>query len=154
MMTNILIIAIVCGILAVNGLNYTYYTFAIQNFCDEENQYYVHGMWPQFNSSSYPEYCSNITYEDVTGDLLTDMNQYWNICDQVNQSFWKHEWLKHGSCVNVQTGITEYDYFNLTINLFKQLLSTQSNLWNETCAESSSACIIQCYALNFTEIAC
>ena len=130
-------------------MNYTYYTFAIQNFCDIED--YIHGLWPQFNSTSYPEYCSSVTYEDVTGDLLADMN---DICNQQDQSFWTHEWSKHGSCVNLQTGMTETDYFNLTINLLKNLLSTQSNLWNETCAEMSNSCVVQCYDLNFTEIVC
>ena len=41
----------------------------------------------------------------------------YSICLIYSLSFWDHEWSKHGTC----SGLSQYDYFNDSINLIKQV---------------------------------
>jgi ribonuclease T2 len=63
-------------------------------------------------------------------DLLTYMNEYWIDIDGDNESFWAHEWGKHGTCINTidpdcYEGYTAQeevgDYFEKVVDLFKGL---------------------------------
>ena len=51
---------------------------------------------------------------------MSTMTQYWpdvkySTDSPDYDSFWEHEWTKHGTC----TGLTQQDYFNQVINLAK-----------------------------------
>jgi ribonuclease T2 len=51
---------------------------------------------------------------------MNDMNQYWpniksNTSDVDYDSFWEHEWTKHGTC----SPLNQTNYFNTTLNLGK-----------------------------------
>jgi ribonuclease I len=35
-------------------------------------------------------------------------------------ALYEHEWLKHGTCVAVQTGLGQNEYFEKTLDLFMQ----------------------------------
>ena len=123
---------------------YNYYELAIQKWCSVE--YNIHGLWPQKDSSNYPSYCSDLHYTSPTGDLLKNMSKFWNSCE-FNDKFWKHEWEKHGSCVNLQMGLSQDEYFNLAIRLFEShsyLLEKCTNL----------NCIMGCFDLNYNVINC
>ena len=74
------------------------------------------------------------------------MTTYWNSCND-NDSFWKHEWQKHGSCVNEQVGLNEYQYFSLAMELFR---SNQDLL--KKCVNIN--CIMACFDLNYNLIDC
>jgi len=87
------------------------------------NHFTIHGLWPQFSSGGYPQYCTNEVYDSkVTTKIGSDMLKYWpNIQyvfnDPLYTSFWEHEWSKHGTC----TGLSQEDYFQITISLYLKL---------------------------------
>ena len=35
----------------------------------------IHGLWPQNNKTSYPEYCVSVSYNNPHGNLLEEMNK-------------------------------------------------------------------------------
>jgi ribonuclease T2 len=62
--------------------------------------------------------------------LLADMNTYWKDYQGNDESFWEHEWAKHGTCISTfdtdcYTGYTAQeevgDFFQKTVDLFKGL---------------------------------
>jgi ribonuclease I len=135
-----LLLANICLVSSENI--YNYYELAVQKWCSSD--YMIHGLWPQINSTAYPEYCKNVSYYNPTGSLLVDMNTYWHKCDD---TLWEHEWEKHGSCIQLQNNIDESTFFNTTINLFIE----NSNLL-DNCKESD--CILGCFDLDYNLISC
>ena len=121
---------------------YNYYELAVQKWCSSE--YMIHGLWPQINSTAYPEYCKDVSYVKPKGELLINMNKYWHKCDD---TLWEHEWEKHGSCMNDQTNINEYDFFNTTITLF-----LENNKLLNNCIDDD--CILGCFDLDYKLIEC
>lgn len=116
---------------------YNYYELAVQKWCS--NDYMIHGLWPQINSTDYPENCKTVSYTEPEGILLDEMNEYWSSCDN---TLWEHEWKKHGSCMQEQNNINEMSFFNKTLSLFienKKLL--------EECKEED--CIMGCFDLEY-----
>ena len=93
--------------------NYNYYILETQDWCSKD--YKIHGLWPQYNQSDYPTYCENVSYIEPSGELLNNMNKYWDSCEN-NSNLWKHEWEKHGSCMF--NDADEYHYFNRTLGLY------------------------------------
>lgn len=122
--------------------SYNYYELAVQKWCS--NSYMIHGLWPQINESDYPENCLNVIYTEPNGSLLQNMETYWQSCDD---TLWEHEWKKHGSCMKMQVGIDENEYFNTTLNLF---LDNQELL--EECKNDD--CILACFDLDYNLISC
>ena len=121
---------------------YNYYELAVQKWCS--NQYMIHGLWPQYNETSYPEYCTKVNYTVPHGNLLISMNKYWLGCDN---TLWEHEWTKHGSCMFLQNNIDEYSFFNTTIDLFLK----HKKLTNKCQYDN---CILACFDLNYNIINC
>lgn len=82
----------------------------------------VHGLWPQYTTSGYPSYCSTEAFNStIPVEIGWDtMTQYWpdvkytETNDQYD-SFWEHEWDKHGTC----SGLTQENYFQDAINLIE-----------------------------------
>ena len=121
---------------------YNYYELAVQKWCSDD--YMIHGLWPQINSTDYPVNCKPVLYIEPEGTLLINMNTYWSSCDN---TLWEHEWEKHGSCMQVQNNINETSFFNKTISLFienKKLL--------ENCKDDD--CIMGCFDLDYNLIKC
>ena len=104
----------------------------------------IHGLWPQINSTSYPENCQNVPYIEPVGELLKNMNTYWHDCDN---TLWEHEWKKHGSCMKEQINIDENTYYNTTLSLFLE----NQDLLNKC---TNDDCIIGCFDLDFKQIDC
>jgi ribonuclease I len=104
----------------------------------------IHGLWPQINSTTYPENCETVLYIPPRGKLLENMNTYWHKCDD---TLWEHEWEKHGSCVKEQNNMDEYTFFNITIMLF---LENKELIIN--CKEDD--CILGCFDLDYKLIPC
>ncbi len=84
----------------------------------------LHGLWPQYSTGGYPSTCTTETFNSTVPDAVgwDDMYMYWpNVQlaegDPNYSSFWNHEWSKHGTC----TGLSQYDYFEESINLVKKL---------------------------------
>jgi ribonuclease I len=85
------------------------------------NEWSIHGLWPQYTPTSYPTYCGKVSFDISKLELiLPELNQYWYSEDKTetkNADFWKHEYLKHGSCVF--TPLNELEYFGKTLKLYK-----------------------------------
>jgi ribonuclease I len=86
------------------------------------NHFVIHGLWPQYSSGGYPSDCTSESFDEtVINEIgLEDMNHYWpNVksepTDADYDSFWQHEWTKHGTC----SPLSQLDYFNTTLILGK-----------------------------------
>ncbi len=127
-------------------LNYNYYVYSIQKWCD--NGYQIHGLWPQYDKNSYPTYCEAPVYQNVEGELYNEMYKEWNNCGDL-QSFWNHEYTKHLSCIYQQYGMTEEESFQLTLNLFNEFTKEDFDKCN-----NADDCIIGCFDLNLNRMNC
>jgi Ribonuclease T2 family len=72
---------------------------------------------------------SDIISASQNADLLSFMNSYWLPNSGSPESFWEHEWNKHGTCINTlapscygdgyQPGDEVVDFFNKAVDTFK-----------------------------------
>ncbi|KAL8896248.1 MAG: hypothetical protein Q9207_007796 [Kuettlingeria erythrocarpa] len=94
---------------------------------------------PDRCDGTYDQYCDpSRQYTNVTAiisaagqtDLLNYMNTYWKDYQGNDESFWEHEWDKHGTCISTlepdcYTAYTPQEevvaYFQKTVDLFKTL---------------------------------
>jgi ribonuclease I len=89
----------------------------------------IHGLWPQFTNHKWPEYCSIKEFdihaiiplvpilEVVWPSIQTNELQIAADSDS-NIDFWKHEWMRHGTCnYNI---FVEFDYFKKVIELYNE----------------------------------
>ena len=72
------------------------------------------------------------------------MNAYWSSCDN---TLWEHEWEKHGSCMQLQTNMTEDDFFATTLSLFLDNAKLLDNCKGDDC-------ILGCFDLDYNQIKC
>ncbi len=104
------------------------------------------GTRPDNCDGTYESYCdpsrqySNITsIIEASGRtaLLDYMSTYWKDYKGDDEDFWEHEWNKHGTCISTlePNCYTNYapqqdvvDYFQKTVDLFKELNSYQVTL--------------------------
>ncbi|GFF36262.1 ribonuclease T2 [Aspergillus udagawae] len=103
------------------------------------NSWTVHGLWPDNCDGTYEQFCdSSREYSNITEilqaqgrtELLSYMQTYWKDYKGNDESFWEHEWNKHGTCINTiePSCYTDYkaqeevgDYFQKAVDLFKGL---------------------------------
>ena len=86
-----------------------------------KNNFTIHGLWPQYASNNgYPSYCINEEFDTYVPDEIgySTMTEKWpNVqsseSDADYDSFWDHEWSKHGTC----SGLSQLDYFDAALNL-------------------------------------
>ncbi|KAH7032682.1 ribonuclease T2-like protein [Microdochium trichocladiopsis] len=100
----------------------------------------LHGLWPDNCDGSYEQYCApereftNITAVLAQGApcTLNYMQTYWKDYQGNDESFWEHEFNKHGTCISTldpkcyrrhQPGDEVVDYFVRAVQLFKTLPS-------------------------------
>ena len=69
-----LLVTLACLNMGYSTNIYNYYELAVQKWCSKD--YMIHGLWPQINSTDYPEYCKPVSYSEPVGTLLTNMNTY------------------------------------------------------------------------------
>lgn len=99
----------------------------------------VHGLWPDRCDGTYDANCDAArAYTNITQilqaagqtALLDYMNTYWKDGSGNDESFWEHEWGKHGTCISTlepkcYTSYTPQQevvaYFQKTVDLFKTL---------------------------------
>lgn len=103
----------------------------------------IHGLWPDNCDGTYQSTCDpSRAYTNITqilqsyGEtaLLNYMDTYWVSDSGTAESFWEHEWAKHGTCISTldPNCYTSYqpteevpDFFNRTVSLFQSLPSYQ-----------------------------
>lgn len=82
----------------------------------------LHGLWPQYSAGGYPSTCTNEAFDPNTPITIgmDTMTEYWPnvqsaVGDSDYDSFWEHEWSKHGTC----TGLSQIDYFSASLALIQ-----------------------------------
>lgn len=84
----------------------------------------IHGLWPQYATNGYPASCTTEAFDmSIPQQIgLNKMIQYWpDVQYDVNSpsydSFWQHEWSKHGTC----SGLSQLEYFNQALDLTNRI---------------------------------
>ncbi|KAJ8973440.1 hypothetical protein NQ317_003294 [Molorchus minor] len=93
------------------------------NLPKDKSLWTIHGIWPTKNGTSGPQSCPSAIHfdPDQLVPMLNDLQTYWvNIeANTEPNSFWKHEWDKHGTCASVLPtldSVTNYFQQGLTWN--------------------------------------
>ncbi|KAI9843775.1 MAG: ribonuclease T2-like [Sclerophora amabilis] len=104
-----------------------------------EDSWTLHGLWPDRCDGTYDANCDpSRKFSNITGilesfeknELLDYMSTYWKDYKGDDETFWEHEWSKHGTCISTLEVkcYTEYkpqeelvDYFQKAVDLFKGL---------------------------------
>ena len=92
--------------------------------CNGSIGWSIHGLWLDYANGSYPEYCSNMTFWNITNSSLeAKMRQEWYSCEGDEIDFWNHELQKHGSCIKdfIFPLMNSNNYFEDTIELYNGL---------------------------------
>lgn len=92
--------------------------------CNGSTGWSIHGLWLDYANGSYPEYCSNMTFWNITNSSLeAKMRQEWYSCEGDEIDFWNHELQKHGSCIKdyIFPLMNSNGYFEDTIELYNGL---------------------------------
>lgn len=80
-------------------------------------------------------------------ELLSYMQTYWKDYQGDDESFWSHEWNKHGTCINTiePDCYTDYypqeevgDFFQKTVDLFKGLDTYKVCRTHKACHQRTS----------------
>jgi ribonuclease I len=105
---------------------YTYYYLALQNWCSTD--YQIHGLWADINATAYPSFCLDIPF-NLTSLQMTDtydkIMDIWTDCNYNDTiTLYEHEWLKHGTCISLETGITQNEYFEKAVSLYQSYHTT------------------------------
>jgi ribonuclease T2 len=105
------------------------------------NSWTIHGLWPDHCDGTFDSNCdSSRAYTNIGGiltsfgktSLLSYMQTYWKDNTGDDESFWEHEWSKHGTCISTlkPTCYTNYqsqqevpDFFQKVVDLFQTLPS-------------------------------
>ncbi|XP_046908457.1 uncharacterized protein LOC124490034 [Dermatophagoides farinae] len=79
----------------------------------------IHGLWPENADNTWDQFCSNQPLnQTVLNPIHERMLNIWpNLLQgKTENSLWKHEWRKHGTCAKM----TQFEYFNQTLNLYEE----------------------------------
>jgi ribonuclease T2 len=93
---------------------------------DTVNDFKIHGLWPDRNTSGYPSSCESsagkFDFEQLKS-ILPDLHRYWpDFKPNTEPEFWAHEWNKHGTCASALPELsTQLKYFTETIKLVQSL---------------------------------
>ncbi|XP_022945020.1 ribonuclease 1-like isoform X1 [Cucurbita moschata] len=76
----------------------------------------IHGLWPSYFSGDMVV-CTSKPKLDPTKQLAplkTQLEMYWpDVISGDHETFWKHEWDKHGKC----SLFTQYQYFEVSLRI-------------------------------------
>ncbi|QIX00602.1 hypothetical protein AMS68_006119 [Peltaster fructicola] len=131
----------------------------------------LHGLWPDNCDGTYEAYCDDArNYKDIA-DILENANRtetldfmrtYWKDYHGNDNSFWQHEWGKHGTCVSTLSPSCFTDYaqaeevplfFDRAVELFKSLPTydwlKEAGIEPSTTARYTSAQIQDALSKNF-----
>ncbi len=109
----------------LNFLNYMHHKderFYYLSLIKENDSYSIHGLWPQNTLHDYPTYCKNLDFDlDKLNPIMNSLKTKWYSKKTSNEDFWKHEYLKHGSCVF--SSMSELEYFSKTLELYDYVIN-------------------------------
>ncbi len=128
---------------ALNSTLYNYYYLSVQNWCSDE--YLIHGLWADVDSTHYPTFCTDVKFdmnELQKSTKYDEITKYWYDCSyDETVDLYEHEWSKHGTCISLQTGFSQNEYFEKTFELY----NTYKNGNNDICFDLDFLPIV-CYA--------
>jgi len=93
-----------------------------RDFGQNDDYTTLHGLWPSRDgtagpANSYPCTCTAEQFsEDNVKTILPDLQKYWPSLMGPNDSFWSHEWSKHGTC----TEQSQLTFFSTTLAMRKK----------------------------------
>ena len=118
------------------------------------NDFTIHGLWPNYNDGTYPQNCDhkNPFNPAALKPLLDRMDSEWPSFAGPDNTFWKHEWDKHGTCAE-SVFASEFEYFQTTLGLHEQddLLVRTRCSWQH-CADHELVCSQSALSLVYTGI--
>lgn len=132
---QMLAIFLFCLMSICSAKDWNYFTFAQQwpiAVCAEHKSCFIpdsvvgwgiHGLWPSSDSESKgPENCNGSWPFDINNvmPLVPELKKYWpNLYpDTKANSFWEHEWSKHGTCAtSLPATSNELKYFGMGLKL-------------------------------------
>jgi len=89
----------------------------------------IHGLWPQYITSGYPSTCTTEPFDpnipiDIGFDYMIERwpDVQYDVNTPAYDSFWEHEWTKHGTC----SGLSQHDYFTTALSLTNLLITPES----------------------------
>jgi ribonuclease T2 len=103
----------------------------------------IHGLWPEYNNNTYPEYCNKSIPFNVSElrDLIPRLDVGWVSYEGNNTDFWKHEFEKHGTCFSEPDIYHSYN----TTNLFSQSsLKVGQKYLYQNVSKSLNNAVLQC----------
>lgn len=107
------------------------YFLAIQK-CNKNSEFQIHGLWTDFDrpEGGFPEYCEDVKFDvNVLEPIRDELETHWPSCyNHKNEWLWKHEFLRHGVCVEHR--MSELEYFNNTLRIFHELRPTFDKICN------------------------
>eukprot|EP01121_Diplochlamys_sp_Union-15-3_P004006 TRINITY_DN1396_c0_g2_i3.p1 TRINITY_DN1396_c0_g2~~TRINITY_DN1396_c0_g2_i3.p1 ORF type:complete len:207 (+),score=26.77 TRINITY_DN1396_c0_g2_i3:44-664(+) len=80
----------------------------------------IHGLWPNRNDGSWPSYCPGPDFSlSNISSLVPSMKILWpDLEENDDNSFWSHEWSKHGTCAMTDVPLdTQFNFFSATLKL-------------------------------------
>lgn len=112
------------------------------NKCDTNDDFTIHGLWPQYSSTKWPQYCNNSSKLNMDNlqNLMPQIRKYWLTCSQFNHTeewFLSHEWSKHGTC----TPFTQEQYFGTALALYQMIP------WRVACTPEANQCMMEVYGI-------
>ena len=112
-----------------------YYDLALKKCHSSDKYFSIHGLWPEESHTKWPSFCnqsSHFNLSQIKG-LESEMEKVWFSCGGDNIDFWKHEYLKHGTC----SLFNQSSYFNTTLNLFK-LINQDKRIIEKYCNNNNN----------------
>lgn len=89
---------------------------------EDDECFSIHGLWPQYDEHTYPTFCHKVDFTlEALQPIMGQLKNNWYSNRGPDETFWKHEYEKHGSCV--YTPMTEFTYFQTTLDLFDQAIT-------------------------------
>lgn len=84
----------------------------------------LHGLWPSLSTGNQLEICNQgdkIEVVDDGSELFKEMRTYWLSVTSRDESFWEHEYNKHGYCYSAKyKDFSQKNFFQLVMDLFKK----------------------------------
>ncbi len=83
----------------------------------------MHGLWPQRRDGTWPEFCvpgDELDVDEIS-DLVPDLEKAWPSWFSDDETFWNHEWTRHGTCAEKVVRGHQHQYFATVLHLHQQL---------------------------------
>ena len=98
--------------------------FYLAIFEHSTDNYSIHGLWPQTDRTHWPSFCQRVSFDlEKLTPILQQLHEQWYSDRGKDDSFWKHEYEKHGTC----SGLDEYTYFVTALQLFQEVLTNKDH---------------------------